>query len=36
MQPLKQIPDGQRTKTIYGLIKDKKYQDAIEHLNYEL
>lgn len=37
------IPDGQRTKIIYTLIKEGKYQDvthisiqAINHLNYEL
>lgn len=32
----KSISDGQRTKIIYTLIKDGKYQDAINHLNYEL
>lgn len=36
MQPIKQIPEGQRTKTIYNLIKDQKYQEAIQYLNYEL
>ena len=28
MQPNKTIPDGQRTKVIYTLIKDGKYQDV--------
>jgi len=28
MQPIKTIPDGQRTKTIYNLIKDEKYQEV--------
>ena len=36
MQPLKQIPEGERTKTIYTLIKDQKYSEAIQYLNYEL
>ncbi|EGR32453.1 tetratricopeptide repeat protein [Ichthyophthirius multifiliis] len=36
MQPIKQIPEGERTKTIYTLIKDQKYNDAIQYLNYEL
>jgi hypothetical protein len=26
------IPDGQRTKVIYGLIKDGKYQDVYFNL----
>ena len=29
MQPNKTIPDGQRTKVIYTLIKEGKYQDVI-------
>jgi len=33
---IKQIPDGERTKTIYNLIKDQKYLEAISYLNYEL
>ena len=28
MQPIKTIPDGQRTKTIYNLIKDQKYLEV--------
>lgn len=28
MQPFKTIPDGQRTKTIYNLIKDQKYKEV--------
>ncbi|EAR85890.1 tetratricopeptide repeat protein (macronuclear) [Tetrahymena thermophila SB210] len=36
MKPIKQIPEGERTKTIYTLIKDQKYNDAIQYLNYEL
>ena len=28
MNPTKTIPDGQRTKVIYTLIKDGKYQDV--------
>lgn len=29
MQQTKTIPDGQRTKVIYTLIKDQKYQDVL-------
>jgi hypothetical protein len=29
MQQNKQIPDGQRTKVIYTLIKDAKYTEVI-------
>jgi len=36
MQPVRQIPEGQRTKTIYSLIRDKKYTEAIQFLNYHL
>jgi len=36
MQALKTIPEGQRTKVIYTLIKDERYNEAIEYLNYEL
>jgi len=36
MIPNKTIPDGQRTKVIYGMIKEQKYTEAINHLNYEL
>ena len=36
MFPVKTIPDGSRTKVIYTLIKDERYAEAIEHLNYEL
>jgi len=32
----RQIPDGQYTSSIYGLIKDQKYSDAISILNMEL
>lgn len=32
----KVIGEGQRTKVIYSLIKEQKYMDAIEYLNYEL
>ena len=28
MQPVKQIPEGQRTKVIYSLIKDFKYTEV--------
>ena len=28
MQPVKQIADGQRNKTIYTLIKDYKYHEV--------
>lgn len=28
MNPTKTIPDGQRTKVIYSLIKEGKYQDV--------
>ena len=34
MNQVKTIPDGQRTKIIYSLIKELKYQEAINHLNY--
>jgi hypothetical protein len=30
MQQTKTIPDGQRTKVIYTLIKDLKYQEVSE------
>lgn len=47
MQPVRQIPEGQRTKTIYSLIRDKKYTEvffmlgvihfkAIQFLNHHL
>ncbi|CAD8079796.1 unnamed protein product [Paramecium primaurelia] len=36
MQPVQPIAEGQRTRTIYTLIKDQKYKDAINYLNYEL
>ncbi|CAD8133084.1 unnamed protein product [Paramecium pentaurelia] len=36
MQPIHPIIEGQRTRTIYNLIKDQKYKDAINYLNYEL
>jgi len=36
MQPAKTIPEGSRTKVIYSMIKDERYGEAIEHLNYEL
>lgn len=36
MQPVKTIPEGSRTKVIYSLIKDERFSEAIEHLNYEL
>lgn len=36
MLPIKTIPEGQRTKTIYSLIKEEKYDNAIQILNYEL
>lgn len=36
MLPMKSIPEGQRTKTIYNLIKEQKYDQAIQVLNYEL
>lgn len=36
MQPKSEIPDGQRTKTIYSLIKDQKYKEAISYLTFEL
>ena len=36
MQPIQPIQDGQRTKIIYGLIRDQKYKEAVEYLNYEL
>jgi hypothetical protein len=29
MQQNKQIPDGQRTKVIYTLIKDAKYTEVV-------
>jgi len=29
MQPVRQIPEGQRTKTIYSLIRDKKYTEVL-------
>jgi tetratricopeptide repeat protein 30 len=35
MQP-KPIPEGQRTRIIYGFIRDARYQEAIDQLNYEL
>jgi len=41
MSQTNKIPDGQRTKVIYTLIKEAKYQDvsfgviqAINHLSY--
>ncbi|CAK65555.1 unnamed protein product (macronuclear) [Paramecium tetraurelia] len=36
MQPVQPIAEGQRTKIIYTLIKDQKYREAINYLNYEL
>ena len=36
MLPLKTIPEGQRTKIIYTLIKEERYSEAIGNLNYEL
>ena len=36
MLPIKNISEGSRTKVIYTLIKDERYAEAIEHLNYEL
>ena len=30
------IPDGQYTKTVYGMIRDGKYQEVIRILNNEL
>ena len=30
MQQNKQIPDGQRTKVIYTLIKEAKYNEVID------
>ena len=30
------IPEGQKTKTIYNLINDRKYKQAIKILNQEL
>ena len=30
------IPEGQKTKIIYGYIKDQRYDDAIRVLNQEL
>jgi tetratricopeptide repeat protein 30 len=36
MLPIKTIPEGQRTKVIYTLIKEERYTEAIQHLTYEL
>lgn len=30
------IPDGQKTRTIYNMINEQRYDDAIKVLNYEL
>lgn len=32
----RRIPEGQCTQTIYTLIKEQKFQEAITHLNIEL
>lgn len=32
-QRVKRIPDGQKTRVIYGKIKQKKYEEAIKLLN---
>ncbi len=32
----RKIPEGQFTQTIYTLIKDRKYAEAIQHLHIEL
>ena len=34
MQTLKNIPEGQRTKIIYNLIKDQKFNDVRNFLFY--
>ena len=36
MMQQQRIPEGQKTRTIYNLIKEERYQDAIRHLNIEL
>jgi hypothetical protein len=35
-QPLRAIPDGQITQTVYGYIRDHKWQDAVEVLQAQL
>jgi hypothetical protein len=35
-QPARPIAEGQFTSTIYGLIKDQKFAEAIQHLQYQL
>ncbi|KXZ54715.1 hypothetical protein GPECTOR_4g783 [Gonium pectorale] len=35
-QPQRPIADGQYTQTIYTLIKDQKFAEAITHLQYQL
>jgi tetratricopeptide repeat protein 30 len=36
MEPLKAVPDGQYTQTIYTLLRDQKYQEVITILTNEL
>eukprot|EP00741_Cyanophora_paradoxa_P021809 tig00000241_g21052.t1 len=35
-QPGMRVPDGQYTKVIYSLIRDRKYQEVIDVLTYEM
>lgn len=32
----RKMAEGQFTQTIYGLIRDQKFAEAIQHLNIEL
>lgn len=36
MMQQQRVPEGQKTKTIYNLIKEERYSDAIRILNIEL
>lgn len=35
-QPARPIAEGQYTQTIYTLIKEQKFAEAIQHLQYQL